>query len=59
MNEDLMRAAGFGKLVDLVKTGKCPSCEKPIDPSSFKDALSRKEFKISGLCQACQDLVFG
>lgn len=25
----------------------------------FKDALSLKEFTISGLCQECQDKVFG
>lgn len=29
------------------------------DVSTFKDALSHKEFGISGLCQACQDSVFG
>jgi hypothetical protein len=27
--------------------------------TTFRDALSRKEFGISGLCQACQDSVFG
>ena len=31
-------------------------CNKPID--GFKDAISVKEFKISGLCQTCQDTVF-
>jgi len=25
----------------------------------FDDALSRKEYSISGLCQKCQDAVFG
>lgn len=29
------------------------------DASSFRDALSKKEFTISGLCQACQDKIFG
>ena len=32
-----------------------PSCR----PSDFRDGLSRKEFTISGMCQACQDDVFG
>ena len=32
-------------------------CGKPI--TGFKDALSEKEYTISGLCQACQDSVFG
>jgi len=35
----------------------CVSCKE--DASTFNDALSRKEFTISGLCQSCQDSVFG
>ena len=27
--------------------------------AKFKDALSVKEYRISGLCQKCQDEVFG
>ncbi len=36
---------------------ECSSCKKPA--TEFKDALSRKEYTISGLCQVCQDKVFG
>ena len=36
--------------------GKCPKCQQPI--GDFTDALSRKEYCISGLCQKCQDEVF-
>lgn len=25
----------------------------------FKDELSKREYTISGLCQACQDTIFG
>ena len=32
-------------------------CGQPIAP--FRDELSRREYTISGLCQACQDSVFG
>ncbi|KKM03580.1 hypothetical protein LCGC14_1773010 [marine sediment metagenome] len=32
-------------------------CGKPI--ADFKDDLSEKEYRISGLCQICQDTVFG
>lgn len=32
-------------------------CGKPITP--FKDEQSRKEYTISGLCQYCQDIIFG
>jgi hypothetical protein len=27
--------------------------------TGFRDQTSRREFSISGLCQACQDSVFG
>lgn len=36
--------------------GLCPICGQPI--TEFRDALSHKEFQISGMCQECQDLVF-
>lgn len=59
MNKDIMRQAGFGKDVELVEQGKCPFCKKPIDATTFRDELSLKEFKISGMCQKCQDDFFG
>lgn len=37
--------------------GKCPICEG--DAGEFRDLLSRREFTISGMCQKCQDSVFG
>lgn len=39
--------------------GKCPFCGKVVDDSEFRDERSRREFKISGLCQKCQDEFFG
>lgn len=59
MNKDIMRAAGFGDHVDLVEQGKCPFCGKVISLADFRDPLSVKEFHISGLCQKCQDEMFG
>ena len=35
----------------------CALCRKPA--TNFRDALSRKEFSIGGMCQQCQDKVFG
>ena len=58
MNKELMRTLGFGQEVELVETGKCPFCKITIDHSSFTSELSKREFKISGLCQACQDKTF-
>jgi len=40
--------------------GTCPLCGRVIaNMRDFKDDLSYKEFKISGMCQECQDSVFG
>ena len=36
-------------------TDVCPTCGR----ESFRDKLSLKEFKISHMCQKCQDEVFG
>ena len=58
MNKDIMKAIGLGKEVELVEQGKCPSCSQVIKEGDFKDDLSKKEFKISGLCQRCQDEIF-
>lgn len=40
------------------KTG-CATCGQFVEPDDFKDALSEKEYTISGMCQECQDSVFG
>jgi len=39
--------------------GLCTTCGKPIKENEFRDKLSEKEFGISGMCQVCQDEVFG
>ena len=59
MNKDLLRKVGFNQAVDKIEQGKCPFCNEPIGKQFFRDKLSRREFRISGLCQACQDSVFG
>lgn len=46
-------------MASLVDKGKCPFCEKEITEGEFRDALGKKEYMISGLCQACQDDMFG
>lgn len=40
-----------------IECNQCPSCHNFI--TMFRDALSRREYEISGLCQDCQDSVFG
>jgi hypothetical protein len=38
--------------------GECPFCGKDMTNATFKDAASKKEFEISGICQRCQDDYF-
>jgi hypothetical protein len=42
---------------DAAKLRICTFCKQHI--SGFRDTLSQREFEISGLCQDCQDDVFG
>lgn len=37
----------------------CPFCDNAIGIGDFRDPLSLREYEISGLCQECQDEVFG
>jgi hypothetical protein len=43
--------------VGAVAESSCASCLCMV--GEFRDALSEKEYTISGLCQTCQDSVFG
>jgi len=35
----------------------CPVCNEPI--GEFRNVISKREYEISGMCQMCQDKVFG
>jgi hypothetical protein len=54
-----LKALGFDEEVDRLNRGECPFCGAPTDDNSFRDELSVREFRISGLCQKCQDKTFG
>jgi len=42
------------------KDGICVFCgNDQVSPEDFRDECSRREWKISKLCQKCQDEVFG
>jgi len=58
LNKDILRKFGFNKEVDAVEHGFCPLCKQPISKDDFIDELSKREYKISGLCQKCQDEMF-
>lgn len=49
-------AAESGGPGTKAKPGQCTTCGG--DATSFKDTLSRQEYRISGMCQSCQDSVF-
>jgi len=38
-----------------INENRCPTCNKPV--GQFRDELSKNN--MSGMCQACQDSVFG
>ena len=59
MNTKILKMAGFSESVDLFEKGECVFCKKEIKFSDFRDKLSRQEYEISGMCQACQDEMFG
>jgi len=42
-----------------VEQSLCVFCKTPINEMGFRDELSKKEYSISGLCQKCQDNIFG
>lgn len=51
----LTELAGISRQ-DAAEQKICTWCKKPI--AGFKDALSEKEYRVSGFCQECQDATF-
>jgi len=58
VNKEIMRKAGFKKEVDDFESRRCPFCKRYIKKDEFKSKKSLREYKISGLCQQCQDKMF-
>lgn len=55
---DVVALQAFGrKRSETMGSEKCVMCGE--DAKEFNDALSQKEYRISGLCQKCQDETFG
>ena len=52
---------GFSGRTTAITADRCVNppigCGRPA--TTFKDELSVREYRISGLCQDCQDSVFG
>ena len=49
----------FPEAADRIMQSKCVTCENRIFNEDFRDEISCKEYGISGMCQTCQDSVFG
>jgi len=49
----------FPGTIANIKAGKCVNCEKQVMFLGFRNLKSEKEFEISGICQPCQDEIFG
>ena len=45
-----------GKRSEIILASLCVFCTNPN--LNFRDQLSQREYKISGMCQACQDNYF-
>lgn len=41
---------------ECIKSGRCVMCSRLV--TGFNDALSQREYQISGMCQACQDRIY-
>ena len=54
-----LRALEFGQEVAIVEDCRCPFCADRVDEDEFRNEVFMKEFESSGLCQGCQDTVFG
>lgn len=55
---DILReGAGLKPIDDVCNAGECVECQVPN--LNFRTMLDAKEYTISGLCQTCQDSVFG
>ena len=55
--ESLLTSITGVSRVGAVAEASCVTCGG--NAYSFRDSLSRKEYTISGMCQECQDSVFG
>lgn len=55
-----MLKGAFPEAAKNIEQSKCATCgSDKVKPSDFRDGLSRQEYSISGMCQKCQDKVFG
>lgn len=49
----------FPEQAALKDMGMCVFCKVATGPGDFRNPISLREFEISGMCQTCQDEIFG
>lgn len=55
---DTIAKSLFGRSnTEAIHARQCVTCG--AEATEFRDKLSMKEYRVSGMCQACQDSVFG
>jgi hypothetical protein len=59
MLDDMSKIITGRSASESIKSDTCVRCNKPVADSEFVDECSKREYRISGLCQACQDEIFG
>jgi len=57
--EALLTAITGRSRVECIDTLTCATCGGDAQKVAFRDPLSWKEYNLSGMCQKCQDEVFG
>ena len=58
IDEAITKLTGIDRK-ESVRIQRCPFCDSIWTLESFRDTKSQKEAMISGLCQSCQDKMFG
>lgn len=58
LDRPVHRLPAFAAMTRRLMAHRCPSCDAPLDPSSFHRREDRVEFRISGMCAACQGVFF-
>jgi hypothetical protein len=56
--DNIWRAAAKESVARRICTPQVGGCGEYVKEEDFHDDVSRRESKISGLCQSCQDRIF-
>lgn len=59
MNKEIIRKFFGNDIINQIENSICPICKEKININDFRTNLDIKEYTISGLCQKCQDRIFG